>query len=173
MPFVLVLPLIVIGIVIAASKKAAEQNKRAAAARRNLEQAERNNIPTEGQANYTPVRPSVQVPPVRKAPTAPRPAQTAGKAYQSPFAQQKTQVHPKHEDCSLRPDSTVKPAPPYQHPKHEDCSLDEQTASKPEIYTAKKGVPMQSEGTKLDFTPDKILNGVLYSEIFGKPKALR
>lgn len=170
MPFVLVLPFIVIGIVIATVKKAAEQNQRAEAQRR-AAQMQREQDASEGQASYTPIRPTVQAPPVRRSEPVPR--TTVQKAYQSPLAQQ-SQAHPKHDDCSLRPDAKAQQAPPWKHPQHEDCSLDSETASKPEPYSVGNRVPaLQGEGTTLDFTPDNIVRGVLFSEIFGKPKALR
>lgn len=151
MPFFLVLPLIVIGIVIAFSKKAAEQNKRAEAQRR-AAQAQTEQVETEGQASYAPVKPSVQVPPVRKAEAAPKSTPTVQKAYQSSFAKPDKKMHPEHEFCALRPeDETAK------NPSH---------ASE---HVSKR----QSPESALLFTPDQIRNGVILSEILGKPKALR
>lgn len=172
MRFTLVLPLIVLGIVITIIKKAAEQNKRAEEMRRAAQkQAEQPAF--EGQQSYTPVRPSVQVPPVRKATPAPQSVPSVGKAYQSPLAKP-AQTHPTHDDCSLRSDAKKAPTPPWQHPEHEDCSLDEGTASKPAPYSLKKnGSALRTGGTDLDFTPDSVVRGVLFSEILGKPKALR
>ena len=163
MPFILVLPFIVIGIVIAATKKAAEQNKRAEAQRR-AAQMQQQKTASEGQASYTPVRPSVQPSAVRRAqPTI------KTQAYQSPLGKA-AQTHPQHEDCSLRPDAKVAPAPPWKHPQHEDCSV-------PNIDSDANGthaVPaVQTGGATYRFTPDEVLNGVIFSEILGKPKALR
>ena len=66
MPFLMILPLVVVGIVIATTRKAAEQKKRAEALRRE-EQVQSNQPAFEGQATYVPVKPSVQTYPVQKA----------------------------------------------------------------------------------------------------------
>ena len=169
MPFVLILPLIVIGIVIATTRKAAEQNKRAEAQRRAAQM--QHEAAVGGQATHSPVKPSVQATPVRRVEPTPTP-RTVQKAYSSPLA--KAQAHPEHEDCSLRPDAKAPQSPPWKHPQHDECSLDRETASKPEPYTVNpRNTALRGEGIHLDMTPDNIVRGVLFSEIFGKPKALR
>ena len=61
MPIFALFPIVIIGIVIAAVRSAAEQKKRQEIQRR-AQEAQREEAVSEGQANYTPVKPSVQVP---------------------------------------------------------------------------------------------------------------
>ncbi|MBQ5992648.1 MAG: hypothetical protein IJL62_08975 [Clostridia bacterium] len=165
MPIFALFPIVIIGIVIAAVRSAAEQKKRQEIQRR-AQEAQREEAVSEGQANYNPVKPSVQVP-VRRAEPAPRPAPTVQKAYQSPLANAQKpaqQMHPGHDFCALRPDDP-KAKDPKKHPEHDLCAL------RPDA-----GQPhgtVQTAGSPLNLTPDAILNGVIFSEIFGKPKALR
>lgn len=171
MPFVMVLPLIIIGIAIAVSRSAAEQKKRAEALRR-AEERQREETSVEGQVSYTPVRPSVQVPTVRKAETAPKPVQPVQQAYRSPLAQPAQQMHPGHDFCALRPDDP-KATNPQKHPDHDLCAIRPEDA-KGKQPSAKQSVPAaECSGTPLNLTPQEILNGVIFSEILGKPKALR
>jgi len=173
MPFFLVLPFIVIGIVIATVKKTAEQNKRAEAQRRTEEmQASLNKQPDPKP--YTPVRPSVQVPPVREAAPTQRTTPTVQTARTAPRVTTQKQTHPQHDECSLRPDQKTASKAPWQHPQHDECSLDAETAAKPEAYTVQRRVPaLQNSAADLDLTPENILRGVIFSEVFGRPKALR
>ncbi len=170
MPFVLVLPFIVIGIVIAFTRKA-EQAKRAEAQQRERQLREQN----FGQPQPTPARPSVQV--AKPAREGPRPGERVqpqvSPRMQKPAADRKpvpAQMHQGHDFCALRPD-TAKGKP---HPDHDLCSL------RPEDSKAQKApnapvnaAAKQHAGTLPSFTPDQILNGVILSEILGKPKALR
>ena len=162
MPVFALLPIIVIGIVIAVSRSAAEQKKRAEQARRAAQmQAE---APVqEGQTSYTPVRPSVQIPGSKREAAA----TAAQKTNQSPLTKPSKpaqSMHPGHDYCALRPDDPN--AKNGGHPEHDLCALD------PEDKKAPATVP-QSGNTLLNFTPDNILRGVLFSEVFGRPKALR
>lgn len=171
MPFFLVLPFIVIGIVIAAVRKTAEQNRRAEAKRRARE-AQAANEPVSQSRPYTPVKPSVQVP-VREVSPTPRTTPTVNPA-RAAQSVRTSATHPHHEDCALRPDSKTASTPPWQHPHHDDCALDSDTASKPEAYAVQRhGSALQNDGADLELTPENILRGVIFSEVFGRPKALR
>ncbi len=169
MPFILVLPFIVIGIVVAISKKTAEQNRRAEAQRR-AAQMQAEQTASEGQASYVPVRPSVQVPPVRKATPAPNMPQAAQKTYQSSISKAPDQMHAGHDFCALRPDTTKGKS----HPDHDNCSLrPEDSDAVDTLHASKDSAVQKSSGFDLSFTQDQILNGVIFSEILGKPKALQ
>ena len=172
MPFFLVLPFIVIGIVIATVKKTAEQNKRAEAKRRTEEMQASMTKPDPKP--YTPVRPSVQAPPVRGAAPTPRTTPTVQSARTAPKVMTQKQTHPQHDECALRPDSKKAPTPPWQHPEHEECSLDSDTTAKPEAYTVqRRAAALHNGNADLELTPENILRGVIFSEVFGRPKALR
>ena len=170
MPFVLVLPFIVIGIVIAAAKKA-EQMKRAEAQNRERQLREQG-VP---QPQPTQVRPAAQAPkPVREGPrpgervqpqVSPRMQKPAAERKQAP-----AQMHQGHDFCALRPDSPKGKT----HPDHDLCSLraEDANAGKP-THTPSGASAQQCGGIHLNFTQDQILNGVILSEILGKPKALR
>ncbi len=54
------------------------------------------------------------------------------------------------------------------HAEHDLCALDSDGSEKTEAVPA-----LQTGGTSLNLTPDNIVRGVLFSEIFGKPKSLR
>ena len=150
MLFVMVWPLIIIGIVIAVTRITTQQRRRAEAQKR-AEQVQEEQPVTEGQASYTPVKPSVQIPSARKAQTAPKSTPTVQNAYRSPFAQP-LQKHPEPDMCALQPEEPKKNTAPHEH----------------------AAIPaLQSSGANLNLTPDNIVRGVLFSEIFGKPKALR
>ncbi len=141
MPFILVLPMIVFGILITVLK-AAEHKKRAQA-QQNAPQMQQQQAASEGQASYTPVKPSVQTPSARKV----QPTAIAQKEYKASFTQ--SQKHPEHDLCALRPD------------EHEE-------------QEAHTGASAQHNGkTPVSFSSNNILQGIIYSEIFGKPKALR
>ena len=162
MPVFALLPIIVIGIVIAVSRSAAEQKKRAEQARRAAQmQAE---APVqEGQTSYTPVRPSVQIPGSKREAAA----TAAQKTNQSPLTKPSKpaqSMHPGHDYCALRPDDPK--AAKGEHPEHDLCSLNPEDKKTPAAQP-------QNGNALLNFTPDDILRGVLFSEVFGKPKALR
>lgn len=167
MPVFALLPIIVIGIVIAVSRSAAEQKKRAEQARR-AAQMQAEAPEQEGQTSYTPVRPSVQIPGSKREAAA----TAAQKTNRSPLTKPSKpaqSMHPGHDYCALRPDDP-KADDPDQHPDHELCSLDpeEIVQEVPEGASAAQG-----GGMPLNLAPDAILNGVIFSEVFGKPKALR
>ena len=174
MPFVLVLPFIVIGFFIAASRKA-EQTKRAEAQRRERQLREQDNE----RPQPTPVRPSVQVPeehaqprvgPRVQNPSADRsPTQAASPRAQtprtaaSPAKNAKPQhMHKQHDFCALRPD----PPKGQSHPEHDMCALSSEQKS---VRTSVRS----NDNALLNLTPEQVLRGVVFSEIFGKPKALR
>lgn len=163
MPVFALLPIIVIGIVIAVSRSAAEQKKRAEQARRAAQmQAE---APVqEGQTSYTPVRPSVQIPGSKREAAA----TAAQKTNQSPLTKPSKpaqSMHPGHDYCALRPDDPK--AQNGGHPEHDDCAL------RPEERKGSASAAAITGGTPLSLEPDDIVRGVLFSEILGKPKALR
>ena len=152
-------PLIAAIIIITTAARSAEQKKRAEAQR--MQQAQETAASVEGQASYTPVRPTVQAPPVRQAAAAPMRPDAYGR------------VHPQHSDCALRPDQK-KPQPANKHPQHDLCSLDENAPGNSEALKKSNAASAQKPGgTILNFTPDNILRGVVFAEVFGKPKALR
>jgi hypothetical protein len=169
MPFAALLPFVIVGIVIAVLRNGAEQKKRAEAQRRQAQMQAETPESGEGQARYTPVKPSVQAPPVRKAPE-PRPVPNMQTPFRSQMAKPEKQMHAGHDFCALRPD----PPKGKTHPEHEMCALrpDESGASETAHAHAADRTQANS-GTILDFTPDNIVRGVLFSEIFGRPKALR
>lgn len=185
--FALLPPLIIVAIVIAVSRSAEMRRRQEAQKRGNPEQTFRTAPGTAQQPNV-PVRPTVQptvtaprtapqmqppyAPHTQQNPYAPRTQQ------QNPYAPRPVQqprpapmpkiMHEGHDFCALRPDSP-KDKP---HPDHDLCAL------RPEEQTAKesmlKNAPaLQCGGTPLNLTPDNIVRGVIFSEIFGKPKALR
>jgi hypothetical protein len=79
-------------------------------------------------------------------------------------------MHPGHDFCSLKPDSPKDQA----HPQHDMCALQPEDAKEQKASQTRTGVPaLQTGGTALNLTPDNIVRGVLFSEIFGKPKSLR
>ena len=160
MPFFIILPFIVIAIVIFASRSA-EMKRQQEFRRRQAEQEQaQRSAPPSGQNQPTPMRPTVR-------PTVTVQPRTAAPAPQkSTFAAQAT--HPQHDDCALRPDQKLR-TPPQKHPQHEDCSLSPETAASASYSEPAR----QSAGTLLNYSPGNILQGVVFSEIFGKPKALR
>ena len=149
-----VLPLIVVGVVIAIVLRSVEQNRRQEAQRRAAEMKQPQ-TPSEGQAQYTPVRPSVQAAPVRREPAF-RPEGTAVKG---------PSMHQEHDLCALKQET---PNANGKHPEHDDCALRPEERKEPASAAAAK-----TGGTLLSLEPDDIVRGVLFSEILGKPKALR
>lgn len=145
MPIIFLFPVAVIVFVIIASRKAAEQKKRAEAMQQ-AEQTKPVEAPSEGQTAYKPVKPTVQTFPERKAEQPKRPVQQ--RTRQNAYAQ--APKHPEHDLCALRPE------------EHKDGDAHERSND-----------AVHNDGTLLSFTPDNILQGVVFSEIFGKPKALR
>lgn len=158
MPFAAVLPFIVIGIVLAIVRRSVELNKRQQAQNRTAEQQKQQTV-SEGQAAYQPVKPSVQVPPVRKETRA----WTEGSAPKGPS------MHRDHDLCALKEED---PKAKNKHPEHDLCALDPNEINATGGAKAHAQAPKTS-GPSLTFTPDQILNGVILSEILGKPKALR
>lgn len=149
MPLLIVLPFIFIGIAAAVMRYSAEQNKRAEAQKRARErQISERQVPSERPAAAAP-RPTVQVPKpsLGSTPAQKQSGAAATRKDRLPVSQPSSQSHPEHDLCALRPEDQVNP----------------RTAQ----------TRTQNDGTPLDLTPEKILNGVLFSEIFGKPKALR
>ena len=143
MRFMMFLPLVVIVFVIVASKKAAEQKKRAEAIQR-AEQMKQ--VAAQAEAQRAPARPSVQNQTVRKEPPARKPTPSAvhTKSAQKTAAPQTK--HPQHDLCALRPDEAGRETP---------------------------AAAQNAEGSILDYDPKSILQGVIFSEVLGKPKALR
>lgn len=84
----------------------------------------------------------------------------------APKAPTPQKMHPQHEYCAVRSDAPAKSVAQQPHPDHDLCALT------PDAVPAHAAVQAQG-GAALSFAPDKILQGVLYAEIFGKPKALR
>jgi len=151
MPLLIVLPFIFIGIAAAVMRYSAEQNKRAEAQNRERErQIPEQQVPTKRPAAATP-RPTVQdpKPSFGSTPAQKQPVSAAKRADRSTVSQPSKQSHPEHDLCALRPEDQADPDVAQTH------------------------APKQSNGTPLNFTSERILNGVLFSEIFGKPKALR
>ena len=143
MRFMMFLPLIVVVFVIVATKKAVEQKKRAEAIQR-AEQMKQ--AAAQAEAQRAPVRPSVQTQTVRKDPPARKPTPSA---VQSKSAQRTA-------------------APQNKHPQHDLCALRPEEAGKEPKNSAEN-----AEGSILDYDPKSILQGVIFSEVLGKPKALR
>lgn len=170
MPFAIVLPFIVIMVIITVARASAEQKKREAAKRRLEQMQMEQSVSVEGQAAYTPVRPSVQVPPVRRPLTTPTPTPNVQKTMQTTSAARPQKMHPNDELCALRPDPPVKKGAEQKHPEHELCAL------RPEQDHAEKPAAIPSlklAGSTVNFSANEILTGVLFSEIFGKPKAMQ
>jgi outer membrane biosynthesis protein TonB len=158
MPFFALLPFIIIAIVIA-SARSAEMKKQQVLKRRQAEQEQAaKSAPTPQKKPPVPARPTVR-------PTVMQPRTQSTVTAQTKTNAPQKQVHPQHDDCALRPDQKVTTSA-QKHPQHEDCSL------RPETVSA-SGASAANGGTPLNFTPDNILRGVIFSEIFGKPKALR
>lgn len=158
MPFAAVLPFIVIAVVLAIVRSSVEQNKRRAAQSRQAQTREKQ-AAFEGQTQYSPVKPSVQAPPVRKETKV----WTEGTAPKGPL------MHQGHDHCAVKQED---PKAKNKHPEHDLCALD------PNTVKAQNDARAQTDASKpngplLTFTPDQILNGVILSEILGKPKALR
>lgn len=163
MPVFALLPLIVIGIVVAVARNAATTKQREAQARAARERQNAAPVPPR-QQTPTPVRPTVRVPaPAQEGPQPEERVRLEPRVQPKP-AQKAQQMHPDHDFCALRPDDPN--AKNGGHPEHDLCALD------PEDKKAPATVP-QSGNTLLNFTPDNILRGVLFSEVFGRPKALR
>lgn len=162
--FFIVIPLILISIVFSVMHSA-EQKKRQEAQRQAMEQqAQRTFRPAPAPQTPRPaVRPTVQVPtPARQAAAAPRTAPAVQNPYQAAYERmQKQTVHPKHADCAVTNDY----AKTTGHPQHDDCAVTD---------THDPQSPMKAAAQPLlGFAPNQILQGVLYAEVFGKPKALQ
>ncbi len=173
------LPLIIIGAVISLAVRTAEQKKRQAAQRRadvERQQAQQNMPPVQPKQPYVPVRPTVQAPaPARQAAPAPKPKPADMKPrvgsgafvpMEGPPIKNGQKLHQDHDFCSL-PTEDPK-ARKGQHPDHDLCAL-----RPDDPKTRQAAIAPQGGGTILNLTPDNIVSGVLFSEILGKPKALR
>lgn len=148
MPFFLFLPIaafVVLSVVISTAKRKAQQE---AANQRQQEAA------------------AGTVQPPRPAPAQPRPVQRTAAAASATVRSQ-SQMNTPNAQPRPNPDhNRVAQKPAQMHPEHDLCALrpeesDAHSASKP------------GEHAPLDLNPDSILNGVILSEILGKPKALR
>ena len=177
MPFAALLPFVVIAIIIAAIKSA-ETKRQQELKRRQAQEQTQTAAPAPAARPVQPVRPTVHptvITPAQQTtlrpasdphtssaakPAAPRNAARPA-AQRTPTAS----IHPEHDLCAIREDSK-KPVPSGKHPEHDLCSLDET------VHTA-EAASQKTAGPVLNFTPDNILRGVVFSEIFGKPKALR
>lgn len=160
MGFAAILPFIIIGIIIGAVRRSAikqqEARRRAAVEE---QQAQRTQTVTRPEPQPT-VRPSVQVPTRSEGPKANERVKPIEPRFPS-------NAHPEHDDCALRPETPPKTVAGQKHPSHDDCAL------RPDEHAASAPVQKNSGNAPLELTSDQILRGVLFSEIFGKPKALR
>jgi hypothetical protein len=149
MPFFALIPLFLIWAVVSALLRA-EHVKKQQAAKRNAEQfrGEPEQPASRGSdGQLRPVRPSVQVPPQAQSPRTPVSAtrQTKPEARKTPG-----------EPAAVKRPSAP-PAPALDpEPLHQPVPAVSTQAASP-----------------LSFEPQSILQGVLFAEIFGKPKALR
>ena len=173
MPFAAFIPFIIIGIVIAFARRSAEQQRKQQEARRRAAQAQtvgEQKVPTINRTPQPTVRPTVQVPePAREVP---RPLPT------NPYVQS---AAPKAKPAAsaLKPRTQVRPQPAYEgvpvttpmHKDHDLCAVEEDPKGSLTPHAAVSAV--SGGGTLLDLKPDNIVRGVLFSEIFGKPKARR
>ena len=147
--------LVIFGIVFTASKQSLAAKKQEEARKQKFDERQYDPVtPPVRPQTPQPIRPSVQVfEPVRKAVNAAQPA-----------VKQESKQHPQHDLCALREEKPVKNG---AHPQHDMCALDAHTVQ------ARADDSTQPAGTVLNFTPDNILRGVIFAEVFGKPKALR
>ncbi len=163
MPVFALLPLIVIGIVVAVTRRAAITKQREAQARAARERQDAAPFQPRQQTPM-PVRPTVQVPnPAQEGPRPEERVRLEPRVQQKP-AQKAQKMHTEHDFCALRPDDPK--AAKGEHPEHDLCSLNPEDKKTPAAQP-------QNGNALLNFTPDDILRGVLFSEVFGKPKALR
>ena len=164
MPVFALLPLIVIGIVIAVARNAAATKQREAQARAARERQNAAPVPPL-QQTPTPVRPSVRIPtPAQEGPRSEERVRLEARVQPKP-AQKAQKMHADHDFCALRPDDPK--AQNGGHPEHDDCAL------RPEERKGSASAAAITGGTPLSLEPDDIVRGVLFSEILGKPKALR
>lgn len=173
MEFAALIPIIIIGVVITMIRSAG-QKQRQEAKRRAQAERQGSEIPAAPQQPYRPVRPTVQtpsdVPPVRTAAPQPKPLSGAYVPHEGPPAPEK-KLHPEHDNCALDArlaEQKAKRAAEKAHPQHDMCALREDTP-----HAASPVPAAETAGTTLNLTPDNIVRGVLFAEIFGKPKALR
>lgn len=171
MPFLALLPLIIVGVIISITSRAAAVRKQEEARKRATAFDERQSNP-----QMPPVRPQAPQPP---KPTVQPPQYTQ---YVPPVrlqTQQPTQprtTQPNTHAAAMKP-STVssrvsgyegKPTQAKMHTDHDLCALESEDSVQAAAVPAR-----QSVGTTLALTPDNIVRGVVFAEIFGKPKALR
>ncbi len=167
-----------IGFVVFAIIRASAEQKKREEARRNAQGTQSQQPAYEGQTSYSPVRPSVQTTPVRGAATWQGTAGNARPQNSSFTSQQKPaqKMHPDHEYCALRPDAASAKDPrskntSQKHPEHDLCALRPEN-NQSATADASPVPALQVGGIQMNFTPNQVLSGVLFSEIFGKPKAM-
>ena len=183
MPFLIFFPIIIgVGVVIAsiaASRQSEQKKRQEAQSRAAAEQQASVSAPPQTKP-LTPVQPSVQTPksafdaertPAARA-NAPQSAAQAGQRQSQQMPRVKPQpkplqMHPDDDHCALRPDDP-KAQNPEEHLDHDLCAL---RPDEPEAQEAASAA--QGNTDLLAFTPDNILRGVVFSEIFGKPKAMQ
>lgn len=160
MGFAAILPFIIIAVIIGvmrySAQKQQEARRRAAVEE---QQAQRTQPETHAEPQTT-VRPSVHVPTPSEGPKVNERVKPIEPRYS-------TKAHPVHDDCALRPETPPKTVAGQKHPSHDDCAL------RPDEHAEPAAAVSNSGKAPLELTPDKIMEGVLFSEIFGKPKALR
>ena len=175
MDFAALIPIIIIGVVITMIRSAGQKQRQEAKRRAMAEQQKETTVPVAPPKPLEPVRPTVQVPKpspqtARTGVPQPKPAAPAYTPHEGPPSPER-KLHPEHDNCSLDArlaEYKAKKASEKAHPQHADCAL------RPETGHAVSSVPAtEAAGTDLNFTSDNILRGVIFSEIFGKPKALR
>ena len=166
-------------IVLAIVRASAEQKKREEAKQREQQDPNWRQTAFTGQTtSNSPVRPSVQTTPVRGAATWQGTSANA-RPQNTSFASQQKQpqkMHPGHDYCALRPDASSAQDSrsrntSQKHPEHDLCALRPENNQSATADTSP--VPaLQVGGIQMNFTPNQVLSGVLFSEIFGKPKAM-
>ena len=178
MGFAAFIPLIIIGFVITLVTSSAERKKQQAAQKMKREYETRNTDP-----NVPPVRPQPQpVRPARPTTDTVHMPEAVRKAVQ-PGSVQKPQprVAPRTFSAEgvgtegpgkIIPRIKSDPHPQQKHPEHDLCALSPED-TKPQEAAQAHAPALETSGVVLSFTPNNIVRGVLFSEIFGKPKGLR
>jgi hypothetical protein len=162
MYFAALIPLIIISIIFSVLRSA-EQKKRQEAQRQAREQQARafTPQPVQQQQPRPAVRPTVQAPSPARQAAAPAPLASTLKPTPAPRKTQPTIME--------GPPSRSAKNSQAMHPEHDLCAL----RSDDPKGTAHAHSTVQQNRSPLQFTPDSILNGVILSEILGKPKAAR
>lgn len=150
MPFVALLPLLIIGAVVVASMRADQMKKQQSARRNSSEQFGKPAEPASRTPieQRRPIQPSVQIPAQKQTPRA-----AAGSPFQSDPEGRKSSVN-----TTAQKQQT---AVPRVLPKQDAAQT---TIAVPEP---------QADVSPLSLDPQSVLQGVLFTEILGKPKALR